>query len=331
MKNLKIIKKEALFVNLAKFEGKKVCAMVKSNAYGHGLKEIVELIEDKVEYFGVVSIEEGVALRKLTQKPILICSKVSDFGKCKKHQLDVIVEDEEQLKQCHRIGLCDVHLKINCGMNRYGTSSELALRAIDEFLQLNNIKLKSICTHFPRTEDKNFTLKCYQKFQHLANKISQDVELCFGGSGIWKYDLPCDIIRLGIGMYGYEEKDLEPVMQIKSFVNKVFYAKKGEFVGYGDKFWVKNSGYFAVVPVGYGDGLHRSLSGKFKVKINGKAYPCVGNICMDAFFVQVDQSVAAGDEVVVLEDAAYLAEKAGTISYEMLTSFSNFRGKTVIV
>ena len=83
--------------------------------------------------------------------------------------------------------------------------------------------------------------------------------------------------------------------------------------------------------MGYGDGLRRNMSGKFEVFINGKKRKTTGNICMDAFFVEVDESVSIGDEVVVMADAEYMAKKSETISYEILTGFSNFRGKTKIV
>jgi alanine racemase len=132
-------------------------------------------------------------------------------------------------------------------------------------------------------------------------------------------------------MYGYGRAGLLPIMRIESFVEKIFYASAGEHIGYGTKFEVKRDGFYAIVPVGYGDGLRRNLSGKFYVSINGIKYKSVGNICMDAFFVKVDKNVKVGDKVVVMENAEQFAKKINTISYEILTGFSNFRGKTEII
>ncbi len=331
MKNFKVISRENLLWNLQQFSNKKIYAMVKANAYGHGIKEIVEQIEPFVEGFGVVNVDEGRQVRKLTKKPVLICSKTRDFRACKKFDLDVMVEDEEDLRLALKTGLKEsLNLKINCGMNRFGAKSELALRQINQILEENNIKLKTIYTHFPRTESKKETKKNYQKFLELRSQISQSPPICFGGSGIFGYDFDFDILRLGIGLYGYGDKSLRPVMEVRSHVCKVFFAKKGEFVGYGKKYRVKNDGFFAVVPIGYGDGLRRNLSGDFCVGIGGKKFCAVGNICMDAFFVKVDESVKVGDEVNVMTNAQILAKKCGTISYEILTGFSNLRGKTIV-
>lgn len=332
MKNLKLIYKENLFFNLSCFNSKKICAMVKANAYGHGLKDVVRLIDDKVDYFGVSNVDEGVEVRKISQKPILVCSKVFDFKKCRKHNLEVMIEDEVDIKKCLNNGLKEnMHLKINCGMNRFGAGNVSNIRIVNDLLEEKNITLKSIYTHFHCLEDKKQTVRNYMRFQLLRSEINQNAMICFGGSGISSYPFEFDMIRLGIGLYGYGQKGLKPVMKIKSYVSKVFYAKSGEYIGYGEKYKVKRGGYFAIVPVGYGDGLRRNLSGKFKVQINGQYFQSFGNICMDAFFVKVDGNVKVGDKVLCMFDTDYLADKIGTIPYEILTGFSNFRGQTVIL
>lgn len=332
MKNLKLIKKENLLFNLSNFNSKKICAMVKSNAYGHGLKDVVRLIENNVDYFGVSNVDEGVEVRKISDKPILVCSKVFDLKKCKNHNLEVMVEDEMDIKKCIKNGLKEnMHLKINSGMNRFGAGNILNVRIINDLLEDNNISLKSIYTHFHCLEDKKQTIRDYMRFQLLRAEINQNTTICFGGSNVINYPFEFDMIRLGIGLYGYGQINLKPVMQINSYVSKVFYAKSGEYIGYGEKYKVKKDGYFAIVPIGYGDGLRRNLSGKFKVRISGKYFQSFGNICMDAFFVKVDKEVKVGDKVICMFDADYLAKKIGTIPYEILTGFSNFRGRIEIL
>lgn len=332
MKNYKILNRDNLLRNLHKFKGKEVCAMVKSDAYGHGQKEIVSILNDQVDYFGVVSVEEGKILRKYTDKPVLVASKTFDYKSCKRFSLEFMVDDLDDLQKCVKEDVKDFcHLKINCGMNRFGVKSDLNAKFINDFLQENNINLKSIYTHFPDTTNFDKTVKSYQNFLKISAEISQDTKICFGGSGLINYPFQYDMLRVGIGLYGYGRSDLLPVMQIKSYVLKVFFAKKGEFIGYGRKYKVKKDGFFAIIPVGYGDGLRRNLSGKFVVEIDGKIYKSVGNICMDAFFVRIDASIKVGMSVVVMSDAQYLAEKSGTISYEILTGFSSFRGETKIV
>lgn len=332
MKNFKYINHDNLISNINHFKPKKICAMVKSNAYGHGLSEIVKLIDGHVDMFGVVSVEEAVKVRRLTELPILICSKVDDYKTCRKNKIDVMVDDENDLMDCLKNDMHQsIHLKINCGMNRFGVKSPLAMRLINDVLEYEKIELKSIYTHFSCTDNKRITKNEEKNFQMLRSEITQNAPICFGGSGIFDYGFDFDILRLGIGMYGYGDKNLKPVLKICSYVSKVFFASKGEKIGYGTHFFAHRDTFFAIVPVGYGDGLRRNMSGKFEVFINGKKRKTIGNICMDAFFVEVDESVSIGDEVVVMADAEYMAKKSETISYEILTGFSNFRGKTKIV
>lgn len=326
MKNYKILNAENLYANIDKFNSKKICAMVKCNAYGHGLKEIVSLAKDRVDYFGVVSIEEALQVRKITDKPVLVCAKVFDYKKCKNYDIDVIVDNENDLLtaiNCKN----NIHLKINSGMNRFGIKSELIMMRLNKIIEENAVEIKFLHTHFSNAGNKKITNEQYENFLRIARPLKQNVPVCFGGSAISSYDLDCEMFRVGIALYGYGE-GMKPVEQITSFVSKIFYARKGELIGYGEKYKVKNDSLFAVVPVGYGDGLSRNLCEKFCVKINEKEYKTVGNICMDAFFVKVDETVKVGDIVVVMEDARELSYD--TIEYETLTRFSNFRGKTVI-
>ncbi len=331
MNNTKILDVDAMLHNLDQFKDKKICAMVKANAYGHGLKEIVGQIASRVHSFGVVSVEEAKEVRKLCDKPIIICSKVFDFRSCKKYGLEVMIENEEDARLCVSNGLFDsMHLKINCGMNRFGNSSPLALKILNGYLLEKNITLKSIYTHFPRTGSKHQVKACYKKFCQLKQEISQTPLLSFGGSEIYNFNLNYDILRLGIGLYGYGSGDLRPIMKINSTVLKVFYAHKGEFIGYGKEYKVPADGYFAIVGMGYADGFRRNLSGKTKVVINSRAYQVVGNICMDCFFIEADDRVAVGDEVCVLSNAQEQAKILKTIPYEVLTGFNNMRGKTIL-
>lgn len=331
MENLKILNLDNLFENLKNYSSKKICAMVKSNAYGHGLEEIVQLVQSKVECFGVANVEEGVRVRKHSDKRVLVVGANPNLKLCKKHNLEFMIDDEVSLKSAINMGLKDkCHLKINCGMNRFGVNSELNMKILDNIMNEHDVRLKSVYTHFPNTASPRQTNASYLRFLKIKHNLTQAVPICFGGSEIIKYPFEFDMLRLGIGLYGYGQKSLAPVMKIKSYVCKTFYAVAGEFVGYGNCYRVDCDGKYAVVPVGYGDGLSRNLSGRFSVKINNKKYHAVGNICMDAFFVKIDESVKVGDEVVVMEDAEAFAKKLGTISYEVLTGFSSFRGKTKV-
>ena len=326
MENFKYLDIDALKHNLSCYSSKNICLMVKANAYGHGIEEIVKFSSKYVEAFGVVNIKEALKVRALTKKRIIIFAPIVDFKLCREFNIEFMIENEDDLRKAIKNDCSHLlHLAINTGMNRFGTKSEIVLKSINNILNANNIVLNSIYTHFSDTEDIHRTKKQYNKFCALRNLIKQKAPVCFGGSRIYGYNFNFDMLRLGIGAYGYEQNKLK-VMTISSHIIKKFYSKKGEYIGYGKKYQVRKNSFFGVVQIGYADGLTRALSQKFTVIINGKKYKSVGNICMDAFFVKIDESVNVGDEVIVMNDASYLAKKAKTITYEILTNFSNLRG-----
>lgn len=328
--NFKLLNIKNLIFNITQIKDKKICLMVKANAYGHGIKEIVKASNNLVWGYGVVNIQEAIQVRKYTQKRIIIFAPTIEYEVCKSKKFEFFVDSELGLKEAIENGCQNlIHLAINVGMNRYGVKSEIELSNINKILAENRIRLKSIYTHFPITSNHVKTNKAYQKFLKMRKLITQEVPICLGGSEVKNYKFDYDILRMGIDAYGYG-KDTKKVMHIFSNVIKINYVHKGENVGYGKKYKERRGNYIAVVPVGYGDGLMRRLSNKFKVKINGIKYHAVGNICMDCFFVKIDRSVKVGDKVQVMFDADYLAKIAKTIPYEVLTNFSLLRGTTIL-
>lgn len=329
MKNVKVLNSRAFLKNIASFSDKKICLMIKADAYGHGMEQIIKLANKYVACFGVVNIDEAVRARLYTKKPIIIFGRCFEYDLCKKYNLQFMVDDEKSLLDAIERGCKNLlHLAINCGMNRFGVKGELNLHSINKILTNEKVKLRSVYTHFSDTTDYKKTLSQHSCFTYLKSVISQNAPVCLGGSEVHEYNFDCDILRLGIGAYGYENG--EPVMKICSYVCKITYVNAGEYIGYGKKFRLKKASYVACVPVGYADGLQRSLSGKFQVKIGKNFYKSIGNICMDCFFVLVDENVRQFDKVEVMANASYLAKKMNTISYEILTGFSSFRGETLI-
>lgn len=328
MKNLKIINRKRLLENLAVFSHKKVCAMVKADAYGHGMEQVAKVLEDKVFCFGVAKVEEGQRLRAVTQSPIVVVGKTIDFVKAKENNLIVTIESEEEAEKAIKFGL-SVFVKIDCGMRRLGVCDEVTLKKIVDKFSCCKKLLVGFSVHFSNTANKDCSQKQYKKFLQFKKFLPTDVLISFGGSAVANYDFKYDIIRVGLGLYGYQNARVKPVVKIVSFVEKVFVAQKGEWLGYGNKFQVPKTGMFALVPVGYADGLLRGLSGQ-SVQINGKDCEIVGNVCMDVCFVEVDSFVSVGDEVIVMQDASKFANQLGTIEYEILTNFSKFRGEVVV-
>lgn len=325
--NLKVISKSALLNNLSRFASKKICLMVKANAYGHGVAEIVRASDDVVYAYGVATEREAVELRKLTRRKVIVFGKVKNFHNCVKDNIEFMVDELEDLWLAIKSGAKHLmHLAINVGMNRYGFKDNF-----DKILQIvdkNEVKFCSIYTHFPNTSDKKQTEYEYKKFVEISTNFLSAPK-CLGGSEVYAYNFDYDILRLGICAYGYGD-GVKPIMRIESKIVKILKLKRGEFIGYGREYMAKEDGLFGVVPIGYFDGLRRGLSSNFEVTIGEKKYHSVGNICMDCFFVKIDKAVKLFDKVVVMDDADYFAKKLGTISYEVLTGFNSLRANTII-
>ena len=322
--NKKVLDFDVLLKNVQAFKGKKVCAMVKDNAYGHGLCEIVGALKGRVEFFGVCLFSEALDVRKICDTKILIVSPFVDIEKCKKYGFHFFVQDLNMLKKAITLDCLDlVHIKLNVGMNRYGFDIENKKLLKELRLMLKNRHIAGICTHFPCLDNKKTTKKQYKKFLRVKNFLGIDTLVHLGGSGVFGYDFDFDMIRVGIGLYigkgGQVMKIFSEIMDIKE-------VEKGK-LGYDGLFEIKKHTKVAVIPIGYADGLLRYSSGGF-VEINKKYCKIIGNICMDICFVDItDIDCKIGDRVDVLPNVFKLARHNQESIYEILTNFNNLREK----
>lgn len=335
--NIKKIYKEILFKNLKYYKSfnKKICAMVKADAYGHGLCEIVDLLKKDVDYFGVSNIFEALKIREISKKSkILIVGKVFDFSKCKDNNLEFMVENVREIEFVNKIE-CEklMHLKIDCGMNRYGVKEECELKSIRELCEHNKISFNGVFTHFPYLSNKKITKNNYNNFLKkikILGNLSKNI-IHFGGSNIINYDFNYDMIRVGIGLYGYENINVVPIMKIFSKVLDIKEIKKDGYLGYNYEFKSNKDTKIAILSIGYGDGLLRLMKDEF-VFINGKRCKIIGNICMDVCFIEINNiELNIGDYVEMVWNVEKIAKKSRTIPYEILTNFSKTRCEIEIV
>ena len=343
-----------------------VAAVVKANAYGHGLKEVVRALSEKADYFIVATFEEALLAREHTEKRILCLSPlrgeeivVSVFK-----NIDIIISSERDLDEiiCKtenmRIPTC-VHMCVDTGMNRMGIKSEkAAYKLINRIKSHKNIKLEGVFSHFFDAENKQrreMQTKRFNGFLRFIDCALEDGEnrsdkqtdkTADGCGGAYlahiaatEAALCCNslysMVRIGIGLYGYGVSGVKPCMSVKSLVSRVEKVKKGEYVGYNGAFIATKDCFVATVSAGYGDGICRSFSGG-EVLINGRRRKIIGNVCMDYCFALTDKETKAGDEVVFIGEqggdiltAEDMAKACGTISYEILTSFKRFPVKYI--
>lgn len=323
--NAKLIDTRALEKNLDFFAKKgKIIAMIKANAYGHGIQNIIPQIEDKVSFFGVANLDEALEAKNLTDTPILIVSPYVDIEKCVKNDISFFAEDLSIISRSIKQKFSHlVHIKINCGMERFGIR-------YDDYSTLEKLKkiakntlFGGICTHFSETENDKIYSEELSRFYKVRDYLNICAPSHIGGSGCAFYEFDCNMIRTGIGLYGYPSG--EHVMKITSNIIKINKIKQGQPVGYNGKFLAKRDSLIAIIPIGYADGLSRKSTG-FYVKIKKNYCKIVGNICMDCCFIDVtDIKCKVGDKVIVMDDAERMSNHIGSIPYEVLTGFNKLR------
>jgi alanine racemase len=333
----------------------KVMAVVKANAYGHGIVEVARFLQQRaVEYFGVANAEEGVVLREAgITAPIHVFTipSTTQIPAFTSFGLEPTVGNETEARllnmQARRSGkILNVHIKVDTGMNRIGVKPRDVSKLVKALNGLKQLEIKGVYTHFATADrrDKSFSKQQLALFHQSLDAlctagIVPEVVHTAGSAGI--LDLPesyFSMVRPGIMMYGYYPSDettesvrLKPVLSLKSRVSVVKWIEPGESVSYGRRFIANRRTRIATLPVGYADGYMRILTGQSSALIGGTVFPIVGTICMDQLMVDVGKSdVRVGDEAVLIGrqgrktiTAWDLASKIGTIPYEICTNISS--------
>ena len=286
----------------------KFCAVVKANAYGHGI-EICKNIADLVDYFAVANKNEALQLNDFKlEKPILILGKVDydDFATLIENDISLTIDNEEDLYhlECIATSLNKqalVHLKYNTGMNRLGfKTKEDFLKSYNLVKQCKFVKLQGIYTHF-LSQEENILQNQNALFKDLLSNIPKEekekliIHASNSSAFLLSKDYAYDMVRVGLAMYGYEQTNtlkLEPALQIESQIVKTFEVKKGETIGYNASYVAKQNMTIAVISMGYADGYCRSYE-KGYVLINGEKAKIVGHICMDMFMCDITHILTA--------------------------------------
>lgn len=328
--------RQGLIENFNNLGTKNVCAMVKANAYGVGLEPVCKSLFGKAKFFGVATLNEGLKIRKFDKiTPILIVGIVENFWLAFNNNLSITIDNFEQLetiseklKNTKINKQLKIHIKINSGMNRFGINNKKIIKKLIKIIKNNKkIIFEGIFTHFSTiNEDEVFfekQLKMFTNILKVIPPIFNPIKHMGGGDILKKINLkdyPDFMFRVGFNLYG------KNVVKITSQVIKLHSIKSGDRVGYSNGYLADKTRQVAVVPLGYADGINRKLSNQGFVKINGRKCAIIGNVCMDAFFVDVSNlKCKIGDEVLVFYNVFDWAKICQTIPYEILTSLNYFR------
>ena len=335
----------------------KFLGVVKANAYGHGAVPVARKLEELgADYLAVACLNEAMELRQAgIRMPILILGATPE-------ELAGLVVDYDVTQTVFTPGLAralsqaagvrgrraKIHMKVDTGMSRLGLLDHdpaAAAREVEGLCALPNLEAEGIFTHFANADgDEAYTMLQFTRFLDTLAELEEtygrkfEIRHCAASGAVLNY--PCthlDMVRPGVALYGHapdpscaglDELDLRPAMTLKSRVAAVRDLPGDTPVSYGCTQRVgRNGGRVAVLPIGYADGLHRVLSGRGSVWLDGKRRPIIGRVCMDMCMVALEDGdqVKAGDEAEIfgphlpVEESA---ELAGTIQYELLCAVS---------
>lgn len=308
----------------------KICVMVKANAYGVGMSQVVNIIDRYVDYYGVACFFEAEALRHITNKEILIVGALENIEECAKLNIQVSIHSMDDAKRIKELNKpIKVHIKLNTGMNRYGIKSKRELNSILKLLYDSQVEVVGVYTHFATSDEYvyvqilryNKLIKGLNLLRHADNSIVSELK-----------NHSLDMVRMGYNIYNQDLYGYKPVVRIRSHIVQINKVKKGDLIGYDRRFIADNKMRIAIIPIGYADGLDMSyIGGTIKYK-DGQCK--ILNICMDCFMLDVTNvETCVGDEIYILDRNNPLKKYAQILhssSYEVMTKFGNMRAKRIV-
>lgn len=309
--------------------------VVKADCYGHNnIKTVRSIIKGGCNYIAVATLDEALQIRSEIKDIPILCLGIIPImyvEECVKNDITVTISNQDYLEKviAQKHDNLKVHIKINTGMNRLGINNKEELNTTYNSIKNSNLILEGIYTHIYNSNNKETTLKQFQKFEELTADIDLNnipiIHIGASDATIVYSKLPyANGCRLGIAMYGLMDNKQVELLPTFSLYSEVIQINEieDETVGYNGNYKATGKEKIAVIPIGYADGIIRKNTGR-DVYINNKTYKIVGNVCMDMLFVKVDDKVKVGDKVIIIKDIEHIeqiAKHLDTISYEVMCS-----------
>jgi len=333
-----------------------ILAVVKANAYGHGMVEVSKVaLANGADRLGVATTAEAIALRQAGfDVPILILGLIAieQVPEVVAYDLTQTVSTLEVAESLSRVAArwgkkVKVHVKIDTGMGRIGLLPAEAKKFIENIIRLPHLEVEGIFTHFAVADeaDKTYTYRQLALFNQLISELEAKgihIPIKHAANSAAILDLPethFDLVRPGILIYGLypsphvsRKVDLRPALSLKSQITYIKQVPAGSGISYGLIYTTPRNTTIATLPLGYADGWSRLLSTEGEALVHGRRVPIVGRICMDQCMIDVgsvpdvrlfDEVVLIGkqgDEEITVEE---VAAKMGTINYEVICAISN--------
>ena len=351
---------DALLGNMRKLKGlcppgTKMCAVVKANAYGHGIEEAVNILKEaEVDFFAVSSVYEAIHISPMVKKQkIFILEAINEYMApdlitlCGKRHFHCAISSIEAVERIGRVlsgsnYVISLHVNIETGMGRCGVETDYAVKLIEMIDACKNTELAGVYTHFATADEEDLTyayeqLENFNGFLDKAGIRQREDVIVHAANSAATIKIPeshFDMVRCGISLYGYYSRpmdnapvELEPVVKLQAPIVRLKNIPKGHSVSYGCSFVTKRDTVVGIVPHGYADGYWRAFSNKAKMIVGGKVVDVVGRVCMDQVLIDVTdvKDVSVGQMATIIDNdrksacSAYaLADIAGTICYEIL-------------
>lgn len=326
----KIINQSHLFHNIQYIRSKLnqntlLCAVVKANAYGHGIENILPHIDDFVDYYAVNNIIEAQNLLQFTKHNILLLQDLHYYPNISPqihYTLSNLNYDISTIT-----APTNFHIALNTGMNRLGILPA-QLHIFLNKLSLNpNIKITGIYSHISDSDNSTRTIEQINLFNQHTKNLNLIRHIASSTNFSLYPQSQFDMVRIGLGLYGYSDNNLLPVMSVFAKVIHILKLPANSYLGYGSNFFTTKSTRIAILDIGYADGLPRILSNNGYVLINNTPCSILGNICMNMTIVDISKTKCKlNDTATILTptlNANILANQANTIPYEILTNFNN--------
>ena len=352
---------KALLSNLANLRSlcrpeTKFCAVIKANGYGHGIREIVNILKDsQIDFFAVANVYEAAFIADIVEQtkifilePIHTACTSEAVQLCAKKGFHCAVVDTETLRfvqSCLQTtsDVLNVHIKVETGMGRCGVDTAKAADLIKKIHSFDKVRLAGIYTHFSTAAEKNLSfaeqqLEKFKKFLSKQSLIACKDVIIHAANSAAMLNMPqahFDMVRCGIAIFGWAEHSdilnikLQPAMKFEVPIVQLNRYNKGQTVGYGRTFTTQRDTIGAIVPLGYADNYWRLYSNRAVMKVGDSFAKVIGRVSMDKTILDVTDmpDVKVGQGVIVIDNdplsecSVYkLAELADTICHEVLTS-----------
>lgn len=321
---------------------KEIMPVIKANAYGTYINKRIDII-NRFNIVAVARVDEAIELRKLGyKKEIFLLNQASilELDDIYKYNITIGISEKSFINKIIKPVNC--HLEIETGMNRTGVKLDELDEAIELINKNSNINICGIYTHFSSADDNShytdYQIDIFTKAYNILKDIYNFKYIhCSASNGLMNYKIDfTNMVRPGLIMYGYEtfngSKNLIPVEGIVKLKTQITFLKEvdcEEAISYSRKFVTKRKSKIATIPIGYADGLRRSMTNRGYVFINNKRCPIVGSVCMDSCMIDVTDLdyVSVGDEVIIFDNENITLEEIAniydTINYEVLCNISD--------